>query len=321
MDLGLERVWRSYRGIGLVRIFHRLLAQMGLHIPPQLTATPGTDLVFYQNQWMPVTTFPMDVSSAGLQHVTGIVNLVAILVIVLITTVLVIGIKESANLNTAIVIVKLTVVGIFIVLGGYFLILHPSLAMHDLRIRSFRRRTGTGIFGWNGIALGAASVFFAYIGFDAVSTAAQEAKDPRKRTCRSAFSARSRSVLCFTSLSPTDSQAGLRDYKELNVAAPVALGIKVTEIVGQAAGEHRGGSWFGDRDAGDAAGAITGVLLHVEGRAVAQVAVTAMRGDGPSFDMEKNTRDCPSSITSIRSPNQKPPQCSPAARPNQFPSP
>src|ERR1039457_5435686 len=94
--------------------FNSLLAQMVLHLPPQLTATPGTDLVFYQNTWMPVQSLPMDVSSAGLQHATGLFNLVAILAILVITTVLVIGIKESANLNTVIVIVKLTVVGIFI---------------------------------------------------------------------------------------------------------------------------------------------------------------------------------------------------------------
>src|SRR5208337_3000820 len=111
--------------------FNSLLAQMGIQIPPQLTATPGTDLVLYQGVWMPLTSLPMEASSAGLQHATGLFNLVAILAIVLITTVLVIGIKESANLNTAIVIVKLAIVGIFIVLGGYFLLLHPSLAMHN----------------------------------------------------------------------------------------------------------------------------------------------------------------------------------------------
>ena len=73
-----------------------------------MTATPGTDLVFYQNHWMPLTSLPLEDRAAGLQHVTGLFNLVAILAIVVITTVLVIGIKESANLNTAIVIVKLS---------------------------------------------------------------------------------------------------------------------------------------------------------------------------------------------------------------------
>src|SRR5208337_3074152 len=131
-DLGLEYGFGAATvASGWSGYFISLLAQMGIHIPPQLTATPGTVLVFYQDQWMPLMSLPAGVSEAGLQHATGLFNLVAILVIVVITTVLVIGIKESANLNTAIVIVKLTVVGIFIALGGYFLILHPSLAMHN----------------------------------------------------------------------------------------------------------------------------------------------------------------------------------------------
>src|SRR6202167_638429 len=131
-DLGLEYGFGAATvASGWSGYFNSLLAQMNIHIPPQLTATPGTDLVFYQNTWMPVSSLPMDVSDAGLQLATGMFNLVAILVVFLITTVLVIGIKESAHLNTAIVIVKLTVVGVFIALGGYFLILHPALAMHN----------------------------------------------------------------------------------------------------------------------------------------------------------------------------------------------
>jgi len=107
-DLGLEYGFGAATvASGWSGYFNSLLAQMGLHIPPQLTATPGTDLVLYQNQWMPLSSLPVDVSSAGLQHATGLFNLVAIVAIVLITTVLVIGIKESANLNTAIVIVSL----------------------------------------------------------------------------------------------------------------------------------------------------------------------------------------------------------------------
>ncbi len=131
-DLGLEYGFGAATvASGWSGYLNSLLAQIGIHIPPQLTATPGTDLVFYQGVWMQTTSLPMNASSAGLQHATGLFNLVAILAIVAITTVLVIGIKESANLNTAIVIVKLTIVGIFIVLGGYFLLLHPSLAMHN----------------------------------------------------------------------------------------------------------------------------------------------------------------------------------------------
>ncbi len=144
-----------------------------------------------------------------------------------ITTVLVIGIKESANLNTAIVIVKLTIVGIFIVLGGYFLLLHPSLAMHNWH-PFIPPSDGHGHFGLNGIALGAASVFFAYIGFDAVSTAAQEAKNPQKDMPIGILGSLAICTVLYILVSTI--LTGLKNYKELDVAAPVALGIKVTGI-------------------------------------------------------------------------------------------
>ena len=103
-DLGLEYGFGAATvASGWSGYLVSLLAQMHIHIPPQLTATPGTPLVFYQDQWMPLVSLPMGVSAQGLHQATGMFNLVAILAIVAITTVLVIGIKESANLNTAIV--------------------------------------------------------------------------------------------------------------------------------------------------------------------------------------------------------------------------
>ncbi|MFZ1087294.1 MAG: amino acid permease [Terracidiphilus sp.] len=227
-DLGLEYGFGAATvASGWSGYLISLLAQIGIRIPPQLTATPGTDLVFYQDQWMPLTALPTGISAAGLHHATGLFNLVAILAIVVITTVLVIGIKESANLNTVIVIVKLTVVGIFIVLGGYFLILHPSLAMHNWH-PFIPPSDGQGHFGLNGIALGAASVFFAYIGFDAVSTAAQEAKNPQKDMPIGILGSLAICTVLYIIVSTI--LTGLKNYKELDVAAPVALGIKVTGI-------------------------------------------------------------------------------------------
>src|ERR1039458_9181731 len=223
-DLGLEYGFGAATvASGWSGYFNSLLAQMGIQIPPQLTATPGTDLVLYQGVWMPLTSLPMEASAAGLQHATGLFNLVAILAIVLITTVLVIVIKESANLNTAIVIVKLAIVAIFIALGGYFLILHPSLAMHN-RHPFIPPSDGHGHFGLNGIALGAASVFFAYIGFDAVSTAAQEAKNPQKDMPIGILGSLAICTVLYILVSTI--LTGLKNYKELDVAAPVALGIK-----------------------------------------------------------------------------------------------
>jgi APA family basic amino acid/polyamine antiporter len=87
---------------------------------------------------------------------------------------------------------------------------------------------GHGHFGLNGIALGAASVFFAYIGFDAVSTAAQEAKNPQKDMPIGILGSLAICTVLYILVSTI--LTGLKNYKELDVAAPVALGIKVTGI-------------------------------------------------------------------------------------------
>ena len=227
-DLGLEYGFGAATvASGWSGYFTALLAQMHIYIPPQLTATPGTPLVFYQDQWMPVASLPMGVVATGLQHATGLFNLVAILVVLAITTVLVIGIKESANLNSVIVVVKLGIVGIFIVIGGYFLLRHPELAFRNWH-PFIPPSDGHGNFGLNGIALGAASVFFAYIGFDAVSTAAQEAKNPQKDMPIGILGSLAVCTVLYIIVSTI--LTGLKNYKELDVAAPVALGIKVTGI-------------------------------------------------------------------------------------------
>jgi APA family basic amino acid/polyamine antiporter len=96
----------------------------------------------------------------------GIVNLPAILIIGIITGLLILGIRESARVNNIIVIVKLSMVSLIIYLG----ISH----VNPLNWTPFMP------YGWSGVVTGAAIVFFAYIGFDAVSTAAEEVRDPQK---------------------------------------------------------------------------------------------------------------------------------------------
>src|SRR5208337_4639614 len=128
-DLVLEYAFgASTVASGWAGYLNSLLQQVGIVIPPQLTAIPGTALVKYHGMWGPVASLPPGVSDAGLPHATGFFNLIAILGVMAITTILVIGIKESANFNSAIVFIKLSVVGIFLVVGGYFLIRHPEVA-------------------------------------------------------------------------------------------------------------------------------------------------------------------------------------------------
>lgn len=104
----------------------------------------------------------------------GIINLPAIFIVSLLSLVLIRGTRESAMINNILVVLKVAVVLLFIVLGWSYI--NP-----DYHTPYIPENTGVkGVFGWSGIAAGAATVFFAFIGFDAVSTAAQEAKNPQR---------------------------------------------------------------------------------------------------------------------------------------------
>ena len=158
----------------------RLLQNLGVSLPPEFIATPGARLALYHGNWIPVTGLPAGVSAAALPQATGVFNVVAFLAICAITVILVIGIKESANLNTAIVFVKVGTVITFICVATVWVMHHPAVATHNWTPFIPPNAGEFGKYGWSGIGRGAAVIFFAYIGFDAVSTAAQEAKNPQK---------------------------------------------------------------------------------------------------------------------------------------------
>ena len=207
--------------------FNSLLQQWGIYIPPQMTATTGTPLVFYQHQWLPVMSLPPGVSATGLPHATGVFNLIAMVAVLAITAILVIGIKESANLNSAIVIVKLAIIAIFLAVGSWFLFKHPAVARANWH-PFIPPSDGHGNFGWGGIPKGASRVFFAYIGFDAVSTAAQEAKKPQRDMPIGILGSLAICTVLYILVSMV--LTGLVSYKTLNVGAPVALGIDATGV-------------------------------------------------------------------------------------------
>jgi APA family basic amino acid/polyamine antiporter len=101
------------------------------------------------------------------QTATALFNLPAFLITVIITILLVIGIRESARVNATLVIIKLCLIGLFLIFGlPHF---NPGVYWQDFSPH-----------GWSGIMTGAALVFFAYVGFDAVSTTAEEAKNPQR---------------------------------------------------------------------------------------------------------------------------------------------
>ena len=158
----------------------------GLRLPPELAGTPGSVFVLVQtatgSSWgaWQSKLHELGIDPATLPQRHGVFNLIAFLGIMMVTTILVIGVKESANFNSFIVVVKLVVLLIFLALGSYTLLHHPELPKVNLH-PFLPPNTGTfGSFGWSGVLRGAGVIFFAYIGFDAVSTAAQEAKNPKR---------------------------------------------------------------------------------------------------------------------------------------------
>jgi APA family basic amino acid/polyamine antiporter len=150
---------------------------------------------------------------------------IGFLVILGVTTILVIGIKESADLTTAIVILKVAIVCMFIGIAGAFLATSADAPNHWHPF--LPPNTGErGAFGWSGVLRGAGVVFFAYIGFDAVSTAGQEAKNPKRDMPMGILG----SLLVCTVL--YIAVAGLLTrivpYQQLNVPDPVVVGIRAT---------------------------------------------------------------------------------------------
>ncbi len=206
----------------------KALQLLQIHIPPQLMATPGTDMVYWQGMWRTAASLPAGTNLAALSHATASFNIVAFLAICVITTILVIGIQESATLNTFIVFVKVGTVLVFIGVAALYLYGHPDVASANWH-PFIPPNTGTfGQFGWSGIARGAAVIFFAYIGFDAVSTAAQEAKNPQKDMPLGILGSLAICTVLYivTALLLT----GVLKYTQLNVAAPVADGIEATGV-------------------------------------------------------------------------------------------
>jgi len=174
--------WSGYV-VSFLRDFHII-------VPPELSAARGTHLVELpaalaaalkmKAGWAALSTGlaaqlkELGTDPSVLPHVTAVFNLPAIVIVAVVTLMLVIGIKESASFNNVIVFVKLAVVLLFII-GAIRAISaanwHPFVPPN----------TGQwGELGWSGVLRGASLVFFAYIGFDAVSTAAQEAKNPQR---------------------------------------------------------------------------------------------------------------------------------------------
>jgi basic amino acid/polyamine antiporter, APA family len=202
-DLILEyALAASTVSVGWTGYFTALLTHFGITLSPSLS-TP---------------TYILD-ASGQLQH-TGSVNVFAMLILLVLSLILAIGIRESAMMNTVIVVLKVAIVLVFIFAGIWYV--NPSNWTPFIP-----PNTGEfGHYGWSGILRGAALVFFAYIGFDAVSTAAQETKNPKRDMPIGILASL---VICTVLyIAVAFVLTGLVKYTELGVPHPISVGIQAT---------------------------------------------------------------------------------------------
>ena len=182
--------------VGWSGYFVSLARDLGITIPAALAAPPG----------------------AG----PGVFNLPAAVIVVLVSALLVIGIKQSADTNTLLVSIKAAVLVVFVAAGAAYV-------NRDNLTPFIPPNTGAfGQFGWSGVLRGAGVMFFAYIGFDAVSTAAQEAKNPSRDMPIGILSSLAICTVIYIAVAIV--LLGIVPYQQLNVADPLAVGIDATGL-------------------------------------------------------------------------------------------
>jgi APA family basic amino acid/polyamine antiporter len=163
-----------------------------------------------------------------LPQTSSVFNLFGFLGIAIVTVILVIGIKESANFNSAIVIIKVCVLIVFLVIGGNFVLHHLGEANANWHPFIPPNTGEYGNFGISGIATAAGVIFFAYIGFDAVSTAAQEAKNPARDMPIGILGSLAICTVLYILVAAV--LTGLVKYTNLDVPDPIAIGIDATGV-------------------------------------------------------------------------------------------
>jgi len=182
-----------------------LFQEMGVNLPARWTGPPGSEVML------------PDGSS-----VTAIFNVPALAICLLLTGLLIIGIRESARVNTAIVIIKVVVLALFVAVGARYVNTanwHPFIPPNAGEF---------GAFGWSGILRGAGLIFFAYIGFDAVSTASQEAKDPGRSVPIGILGSLAICTVIYIAVGLV--MTGLVPYPQLDVPSPIALAVRATGV-------------------------------------------------------------------------------------------
>src|SRR5258706_11129379 len=211
-DLILEYLFAaSTVAVGWSGYVTQFLKDLGISIPVAFTSEPYNHVAPADaglNIWRLFTE--------GWVNTGAVLNVPAMIIVAIITFLLVIGIKESAVFNNIIVAIKLAVVLIFILVGAAYI--NPA-NWHPFVPEAIK----PGEFGWDGVVRAAGVIFFAYIGFDAVSTAAQEARRPQRDMPIGILASLAICTVLYIAVSLV--LTGVVSYKELNVPHPISVAI------------------------------------------------------------------------------------------------
>jgi basic amino acid/polyamine antiporter, APA family len=182
------------------------LRDLGIVIPEKFASAP-----FVYNE-----------ATASLTATGAVLNLPAVFIVLALSALLTVGIKESAQVNNAIVALKLSIIVLFILAGIWFVSTSNWVTPVNPSGAFIPPNTGPGHYGWSGIVSGAAVVFFAYIGFDAVSTAAQEARNPQRDMPIGILGSLAICTLLYVLVSIVIT--GIVPFDRLDVPDPIAVG-------------------------------------------------------------------------------------------------
>ena len=189
-----------------------VLRDFGLKLPAQFASSP----------------LAYDATTHSWSSTGAIINVPAVFIIAVITWLLVIGIRESARFNNLIVVVKLTVILLFIVMALPHVSTMNWVTPANPDGNFIPPNAGQGVFGWSGVLRGAAVVFFAYIGFDAVSTTAQEAKHPNRDMPIGILGSLVVCTILYVAVGFV--LTGIVPFDRLNVPDPIAVGIDAAGV-------------------------------------------------------------------------------------------
>ena len=212
-DLILEyAVGAATVAIGWSGYIVSLAKDFGLNLPVRLVSAPF-DYDAARHTW----------SSTG-----AVLNVPAAVIIMVATALLVAGIRETTRVNNFIVVIKLIVIALFIVCALPAFSTANWITSSNPAGNFIPPNAGAGIFGWSGVVRGAAVVFFAYIGFDSVSTAVQEARNPKRDMPIAIMGSLIVCAALYVGVSLI--LTGIVPFDRLNVPDPIAVGIDAAGV-------------------------------------------------------------------------------------------